>query len=250
MSTKLKEFPAVVIIGAGGVGSYLLPTLLRTIRNHAKPDKSPQVILFDGDKLEARNMERQLFDDSDIGKFKSEALQAKYLPYYPNLVAVPQFFNGGEELPPGCIIIVCVDNHPGRVRALTAANRCNSRVILCGNGYTDAEAMYYDPAWQGRELDPTVYYPDITQVQAGDPLEPAGCTGHSQQASPQLAIANFMAAAYALHLLWFWTQEEHKMAGEFKGYSPIRHVNNFTVINTARINDLRRDNGASVSVAS
>lgn len=237
---KLKPFPAhVAIIGAGGVGSYLLPTLLRTIRNHAKPEDSPHVILIDGDKLEKRNMERQLFDDSDIGKFKADALREKYVGYYPRMSVVTEFFTGGEEIQPDTLLIVCVDNHPGRMRALSAANRANCKVILCGNGYTDAEAMFYNPAWQGTALDPLKYYPEIATTETGDPLQPAGCTGEAQQATPQLAIANYMAAAHALHLLWFWYQESDKMTGDFKSYSPVHHANNFTRHTTRLQRDLQ-----------
>ncbi len=237
METKTKEFPPVAIIGLGGVGSCLLPILLRTIRNHKEPNKSPQVILYDGDKLEPRNMERQLFKDSDVGKFKCEALAETNREYYPNLVAVPEFFNGGETLPPECIVIVAVDNHPGRVRALSAADRGNHRAILCGNGYTDAEAFFYHPAWKDGPLDPLKYHPEILVVKDGDPLQPAGCTGVAQTVTPQLAIANMGAAYYALHLLWFWTQEEDKLTEDFRMYVPIKHSNNFTACATKRSKD-------------
>lgn len=241
-TTKTLPFPNIVIVGAGGVGSYLLPTLLRTIRNHAEPTKSPTVTIYDGDKLEKRNMERQLFSDIDIGSFKADALVKKYKDYYPTLVGVSEFFTGGEEIKPDTLIIVCVDNHPGRMRCYTACNTHNARAIFCGNGYTDAEAFFYHPLWKDGPMDPIKYYPEIATVADGDPLQPEGCTGHAQIASPQLAIANFMAAAHALHLLWFWTQEEHQITGEFRGYAPIHHANNFSRMTSATINDKRKAN--------
>lgn len=237
---KLRPFPAnIIIVGVGGVGSMLLPILLRTIRNHAEPAKSPVVTLYDGDKLEKKNMERQLFDDNDIGSFKSDALVSRYKGYYPNLVSVPAFFSGQETQPPGSFIFVCVDNHPGRMRAINACNTQNCKAILCGNGYTDAEAMYYHPAWKDSPLDPLVYYPDIAKTEDGDPLAPAGCTGHAQVATPQLAIANFLAAGYALHLFWFWTQEDNKLDADFKKFSPVRHMSNFTKVTSTNVNELR-----------
>jgi molybdopterin/thiamine biosynthesis adenylyltransferase len=236
---KLLPFPEVAIIGAGGVGSYLLPTLLRTIRNHEKPNRSPLVTVIDGDKLELRNMERQLFDDGDIGKYKSDALIEKYKGYYPNIKSVPSFFTGGETLSPGTMIFVCVDNHPGRMRSLDAAKRCNCNVILCGNGYTDSEAMYFSPAWEGKPCDPLVYYPEIKDIKTGDPLQPAGCTGDAQAETPQLAIANNLAASYALHLFWFWTQEIGKLKGEFVRFAPVRHLSNFTNLATTKLGDFK-----------
>lgn len=237
--SKLNPFPKVTIIGCGGVGSYLLPTLLRTIRNHEKPEESPMVLLVDGDKLEDRNMERQLFDNTDIGRFKSEALASKYKAYYPAIAASTEFFTGGETISSDTMLIVCVDNHPGRMRAINAANTNGCAAILCGNGYTDAEAMFYKPGWAGTDLDPTKYYPDIATVEEGDPLRPEGCTGHAQQATPQLAIANDLAASYALHLFWFWTQESEKLEGDFREYAPIHHINNFSRLGTRHIREFR-----------
>lgn len=237
--TELKPFPNVIIIGAGGVGSYLLPTLLRTIRNHDAPEDSPVVTIYDGDKLELRNMERQLFDHTDVGSFKAGALVKKYKGYYPQLVAVDRYFSGQEDIGPDTVIFVCVDNHPGRMRALNACDMHTCKALLCGNGYTDAEAMFYSPAWKGTPLDPRVYYPDIAKVEDGDPLAPEGCTGHAQQATPQLAIANYVAAGYALHLFWFWMQEKDSLGTEFVGYSPVRHVSNFTRVTSSNVNDLK-----------
>lgn len=55
------------IIGAGGVASYLLPVLIKTF-------PIPNLWLRDADKLEERNLDRQLFSPDQIGQFKAEAL--------------------------------------------------------------------------------------------------------------------------------------------------------------------------------
>jgi hypothetical protein len=234
---SLHPFPPVVLVGAGGVGSFLLPTLLRTIRNHSDPDKSPGVVVFDGDTLEKRNMERQLFDDSDVGSNKAEALVSKYSSYYPNLRAMPEYFTGQEEFDQPPLVICCVDNHPGRLRVLEACDLHRLRCILCGNGYTDAEAFFYHPDWKGTKLDPRRYYPEIATTHTGDPLAPVGCTGEAQAAAPQLAIANFMAAGYGLHLLWIWTQEVPGLTKEAREYAAFHHISNFNKIQTK----LRKD---------
>jgi hypothetical protein len=235
-------FPGIVVIGCGGVGSYMLPTLLRTVRDHANPAASPSVILYDGDTLETRNMERQLFGDSDVGKNKAEALLERNIGYYPNLKSKPEFFTGGEEFPAGTILISCVDNHPGRKRVLECCDRNGNMAILCGNGYTDAEAMFYRPAWKGLPTDPRVKFPEIETAEGGDPLAPEGCTGAAQAAAPQLAVANFMAAAYGLHLLWFWTQE-FKALAEAGGadFAPVLHSNNFTKAQTRNKSEYESD---------
>ena len=57
-----------IIVGAGGVTSYLLPALLNTF--------SATITLIDKDELELKNLDRQLFRKSDIGKPIAEALLA------------------------------------------------------------------------------------------------------------------------------------------------------------------------------
>ncbi len=231
----------IIIVGCGGVGSYLIPALLRTVRNHADPAQSPSVVLVDGDTLEARNMERQLFTDEDIGENKAIAIAAANAEYYPTIGSIDEFFSGDEDwIKTGALIIACVDNHPGRARVLAAADRVGGEAIICGNGYTDAEAMFYaSMGMKGTPRDPRVMFPEILTDHTDDPLaRGSGCTGLAQQETPQLAIANFMAAAYALHLLWFHYQEIDKLEREFRGHSPLRHASNASRITTLKIQDV------------
>lgn len=232
----------IIVVGCGGVGSYLIPALLRTVRNHASPTQSPDVILVDGDKLEERNMERQLFADTDIGKNKAVAIAEANKGYYPCLGVIGGFFSGEEDwIVTGALIFACVDNHPGRARCLAAADRVGGEVIVCGNGYTDAEAMFYSSVgMKDSRKDPRIMFPEILTDKQDDPIAAgSGCTGEAQQQSPQLAIANFMAAAYALHLLWFHYQEIDKIDREFRGHSPLRHSSNASRLATLKLMDVQ-----------
>jgi molybdopterin/thiamine biosynthesis adenylyltransferase len=220
----------------------LIPALLRTVRNHADPNSSPDVVLVDGDTIEVRNMERQLFTDADIGKNKAVAIANANKEYYPTLGMVGDFFSGDEPwIATGALVIACVDNHPGRARVLAAADRVGGEAIICGNGYTDAEAMFYSSmGMRDTPRDPRVMFPEILTDHADDPLaRGSGCTGEAQQQTPQLAIANFMAAAYALHLMWFHYQEIDKLDREFRGHSPLRHASNASRISTLKLQDAK-----------
>ena len=234
----LKPWPRqIVVVGCGGVGSYLIPALLRTVRDHKNPEESPEIILVDGDILEQKNMDRQLFDEKHIGIKKSEAMHAAYLKYYgPRLQHIPEFFHGTEMwLKQYSLLFACVDNHPGRSRCFTAADNTSSDVIMCGNGYTDAEAQYYTSMWRNTKRDPRVMFPEILRDRTDDPISrEGGCTGEAQESTPQLAIANLCAATYALHLLWYYYQEEHKMDADAQPFGPIRHASNFSRVFSVR----------------
>jgi molybdopterin/thiamine biosynthesis adenylyltransferase len=229
------------VVGCGGVGSYLIPALLRTVRNHQSPSESPEVVLVDGDILEQKNMDRQLFDEKYIGVPKSEAMHHVYSKYYgPQLTQVPEFFHGTETwVRPYSLMIACVDNHPGRMRVFGMADLNTCDVIMTGNGYTDAEAQFYSPLWRHGKRDPRIMFPEIVRDQTDDPISrEAGCTGQAQEATPQLAIANMMAAAYALHLMWYHYQEEYKMDEDALPFSPIRHASNFSLISSVRTKEI------------
>ena len=62
MKPKLKA----VIVGAGGVTSYMLPALKNSFDLH--------LTIFDGDRLEKHNLDRQLFRNNQVGEFKARAL--------------------------------------------------------------------------------------------------------------------------------------------------------------------------------
>lgn len=234
----------LVIIGCGGVASYLLPPLIRTFRGS-------DILLVDGDTLEERNLDRQLFEASAVGSNKAEALAQLYTGPLVQLKVLPEYFHSPEQLlkalgkseqeMESVWLLSCVDNHTARRRILEAADRFQCRTILGGNEFTDAEAMVYAPVWEGTKADPRVYYPEILTDNNDDPLRPVGCQGETQQAHPQLALANNSAASHMLHLLWFYEMEYRKLGDDFRDYAPAKHNNNFSRIATSTVGDLKNE---------
>lgn len=180
-----------IIVGCGGVGSWLATVL-------SKMQKPSTILLVDGDTLELKNLDRQLFSESDIGTNKATALSTKL-----GTAARPEYFVDGPDWGshPGATYWCCVDNNRGRREILKCADRVNAMAIIMANETHSAEAYYYDPEWRGTNKDPRVYYPELAEDVGIDPLAATvGCTGVALQANPQLASANFMAASLGLHL--------------------------------------------------
>ena len=66
----------IVMIGAGGTGGHIVPHLYRLLHTLDRP---VEVILADGDMVEKKNLVRQNFIASDLGKNKAQALAERYL---------------------------------------------------------------------------------------------------------------------------------------------------------------------------
>ena len=62
----------IVLVGLGGIGSQLLPALVRYLAFRSEP--RPVLVLVDGDAYEPRNRTRQVFPEGAIGSNKAEAL--------------------------------------------------------------------------------------------------------------------------------------------------------------------------------
>jgi molybdopterin/thiamine biosynthesis adenylyltransferase len=185
----------VYVIGAGGVGSWLIPALAKLV------GKS-NVTAVDGDILEQKNLDRQLFSPDFIGINKARALAILYETH-----AFCEYYSAGRiELFPTDWLICAADNHPARAAVLSSCDSIGCQSITGANETHSAEAFYYRREWRGSGLDPRVYYPEIGSNTAGDPLAASsGCTGEAQTENPQLVSANLLAAGLALQLFALWS---------------------------------------------
>ena len=67
----------IVMIGAGGTGGHTVPHLYRLLHTLDRP---VEVILVDGDMVEKKNLVRQNFIASDLGKNKRRPLRSGTQP--------------------------------------------------------------------------------------------------------------------------------------------------------------------------
>jgi molybdopterin/thiamine biosynthesis adenylyltransferase len=207
----------IYIIGCGGVGSWLAPAIC--------PLVGPQnVTLIDGDTLEEKNLNRQLFDSSQIGQNKAEALAEKH-----RCAAIAEYYS--ESLVqhyPTDWLLVGVDNHAGRRAALTTCDISQCGAVFAANEMFSSEAFVYQPSWRDGPKDPRTYYPEINTDDTDDPRRSSvGCTGEAQVKNRQLITANMMAAALGAHLFVVWALEAGKMSKAAREHLPFKLVNNF-----------------------
>lgn len=89
------------VIGCGGTGGYFIRDAARILNQfeNIHPEIDCDIVLIDGDKVEEKNIKRQNFITSDIGKYKSEVLATRYsslfnnIKYYTNYIKDAEQFN-------------------------------------------------------------------------------------------------------------------------------------------------------------
>jgi molybdopterin/thiamine biosynthesis adenylyltransferase len=188
----------VFIVGAGGVASYLVPVLSK----FQIADVS--IMIMDGDTLEERNIDRQLFKEDEIGVNKAEALAHKYGAGHVNEYLTANNTRSVMVHQPD-VIMCLVDNDEGRKQAYMLCKEFKIPFLTAANELFDASARFIHPDWHGTDKCLLKVNPDIMNP---SPTEGINCTGRMAEQFPQLAIANHAAASLLLHLFYIHFIEE------------------------------------------
>jgi len=226
-----------IIIGAGGVASYLLFPLNKTF-------DIKQGILMDKDIFEDKNLDRQMFPKTSIGKAKAEVLakanKIKLLPVvqYLDEASASSLKSTCHRLDPvedNVVVICLVDNHPARRAAIHLAEQLECPLIIGANEYETSQVIYWSPHWPDH-FKPSVRYPDMATSDEGSPIN---CTGEATESTPQLAMANMVTAALVLNMLWKWHGENYYVMPE--GYEPIEFQTTLGAMETISYGDIKND---------
>lgn len=140
----------IALCGCGGTGSHLAQTLSR-LAAHCRDTGGPyvQLVFIDGDTVEHKNVGRQLFAVSDVGKNKAQSLAARFSAVFGlSIVAFPHMLEGATHIAnasPYGILVGAVDSAAGR-RAIAhqlgsynwkawidCGNHESSGQVVCGN---------------------------------------------------------------------------------------------------------------------
>lgn len=101
----------IMAIGAGGIMSFAIRELFNLYENDVDGLKDIEVTIFDGDKVEEKNLKYQNFTIDDLGKNKAEALSERYLfPFKKEMVL------NEDQLKDYDVYFIGVDN--GKLREL------------------------------------------------------------------------------------------------------------------------------------
>lgn len=206
----MKKGLKIKVIGAGGIGSWLVDPLCAYL-SYA-PVASVDLTVIDGDTYEERNRERQNF--GEIGP-KAEITASRLRGQYDrlNVKAKAVYLREGNiaaHIKEGDIVAVCVDNH--KVRKLISDRACelqNVTVVSGGNDYYDGNVLVHVRR-DGKNVTLPVcneYHPEmLNPIDRNPGDEPRrkkalGCAA-LLPSEPQLVVTNFAIASVMLNALY------------------------------------------------
>lgn len=151
----------VVIYGVGGTGSRIVPPVAQ-LMSKMPTMINPELILVDFDEVEVKNLDRQNFAGSDVGKNKATALASRYAKAYTTKITPITVAAGGKEyaeavqmfgvhdrLSGPALHIIAVDSAKARREILKsvlqaqAHSQHSSVVVDCGNEDIFGQVSYF-----------------------------------------------------------------------------------------------------------
>lgn len=142
-----------VLVGCGGTGSWLAPSVARIARVLQEAGKETEIYFVDPDHVEEKNIPRQNFCQAEIGANKAQALAFRYSAAWGvGITALGKAFDFGQMTKVAyesiTVVVGCVDNAAARqaiVKAL-AGNRADEphRVwwLDCGNTESAGQVLF------------------------------------------------------------------------------------------------------------
>jgi PRTRC genetic system ThiF family protein len=228
---------SLVLIGCGGTGSWLAPSVVRIARLVMdRFGKRVQVIFVDPDTVEEKNCYRQNFCPAEIGRGKAEALAFRYgLAWGVEITALAGKFQ--YDVISGinnclAVLIGCVDNAAARKSIkqvcdhysysssrlwwLDCGNAKSSGQVLLGSASSKPKDPYQLPGYCTWLPLPTTEHPELLEAlpdEIPSDLPPMSCAEMALAGSQGLAINQRIAAEAADYLVrMFLTHDLKKRA--------------------------------------
>ena len=129
----------IAVIGAGGIGSHLISTLVPAL-HRGELLESTEVItirIYDSDKVSEENLAHQRFMPEDVDKHKVTAIVESMAPFTSDrlqLIACPWDVREDSDMTPADLIVVAVDSAIAR-RVVHSSDSIFLDLRCLGDGY-------------------------------------------------------------------------------------------------------------------
>lgn len=218
----------LVLVGCGGTGSWLAPSVARIARVIQEGGKTANVWFVDPDHVEAKNIPRQSFCEAELGQNKAATLAGRLSAAWGLDIRVSRGRFDSSKINAGpwysydsvTVLIGCVDNAAGRkemARALER-NRADSphRVwwLDCGNTEHSGQVLFGSSV-QPKQLEgamvsakicralpaPSLVAPDLLTARPEEAGRDKRSCAEIQLANAQSLAVNQMVASIATDYL-------------------------------------------------
>jgi len=199
-----------LVLGAGGSGGQLIPSLARLLAYH--PNARASLTIADGDAFEDHNQSRQLCGPSQLGRNKAEAMAelcasqgldfVRSCPKFLDRNGIRQQLHGLDHV----LVVSAVDNDATRLAVIEVLESRQGNWLHLTTGNADssdgesriATSTHWHGSWDGEPigLSPALLFPNIAEPT--DQIPRQGSCALAAPSAPQLISANALSAVMAL----------------------------------------------------
>ena len=151
----------ITMVGLGGTGAQIARSVARMVYDmKAERLHTPQIVLIDPDRVEQKNVGRQLYTEADVGQSKAHVLMRRFnMALGLDIIAIDQPVSADKHFERwGNLIVGAVDNHLARRELakangaiwLDAGNHFNAGQVVIGNTCDPETALRYIDGQNGR----------------------------------------------------------------------------------------------------
>lgn len=200
-------FKRVVVVGLGGIWSYLRPILCRTLTYSKNAPKD--VVLVDYDVFSRSNLERQEMFPDDEAKLKVTVHAQRVKHEFPALKVgeVKEFVtkkNIKRLIKSGDLVLSCVDNQATRKLLAQHVRNLKDVALVSGANDEDRGNGHLQLVLGGKELTKGMdeCHENVAKPQDKNPGE-LSCEERARlPGGGQTAVANMWSAAIMAHYIW------------------------------------------------
>jgi hypothetical protein len=206
-----------LMVGVGGTGTHLLRPLYAYLSAYHAGGEF-QLWLMDGDTVEEKNLERQLFPAGTITMNKAiAAWTAMGSPI--DILTVPDYLseaNITKAIQDGDTVFICADNFTVRKRIEDHALTLDNIVIINGGNEGSDGSVQLWVRHDGINVTPRIGYlhPEIAVAIGDDRAEMTCQQAAALPGGQQTLVANLQSATWMLTALWRYHAEHYDQSGD------------------------------------
>ena len=194
-----------VMVGAGGTGTHLLRPLTAYLRT-SHPEGDWLLHVVDGDTVETKNLERQLFTPSAVTMNKAAAAVSE-MADDGHIRAITDYLseaNMNSIIREYDTILICVDNFTVRKRIEDHCLFLDNVTVINGGNESHSGSVQIWVREDGKNKTPRLswMHPEVAVKIGDDRAEMTCAQAAALPGGDQTIIANAMAATWMLTALW------------------------------------------------